>query len=94
MINVVAGVSIVCYSVYSIESESARTHPRLWTTVPIVIFSVCRYLYLVYQKGWGGAPDEVLLKDRTLQIAIVLWLVLVGVLFAYDSPTAFSQWGW
>ena len=92
MINVVAGVTIVCYSVYSIESESAVKHPRLWVTVPLVIFSVCRYLYLVYQKGWGGAPDEVLLKDRTLQIAIGIWLILVGIIFAFDSPTAFAGW--
>ena len=92
MINVVAGVTIVCYSVYSIESESAAKHPRLWVTVPLVIFSVCRYLYLVYQKGWGGAPDEVLLKDRTLQIAIGIWLLLIGLIFAFDSPAAFLGW--
>lgn len=92
MINVVAGVSIVCYSVYTIESESARSHPRLWTTVPLVIFSVCRYLYLVYQKGWGGAPDEVLLQDRTLQIAIVLWLILIAILFKFDTPQTFLGW--
>lgn len=85
MIMIVSAVTIVCYSVYSIESETAKAHPHLWLTVPFVIYGVCRYLYLVYQKGWGGAPDEVLLKDRALQISIALWFVTVMLLFAFDT---------
>ena len=85
MINIVAGVAIVCYSVYTIESDTAKLHPHLWITVPFVIYGVCRYLYLVYQRGWGGAPDEALRKDRMLQAAIVLWFVSVMILFVVDK---------
>ena len=88
MINIVAGMTLVCYSVYAVESETAKSHPHLWITTPFVIYSVCRYLYLVYQKGWGGAPDEALLKDRTLQVAILFWFVVVLLLFTFDKPTA------
>lgn len=93
MINIVAGVTIVCYSVYSVESDTARLHPHLWTTVPFVIFGVCRYLYLVYQKGWGGAPDEVLLKDRTLQVTMILWFLVVMLLFVFDH-NGYPFLGW
>lgn len=86
MINIVAGITIVCYSVYSIESETAHKHPHLWVTVPFVIYGVCRYLYLVHQKGWGGAPDEALLKDRMLQVTIILWFLTVVTLFLVDKP--------
>lgn len=86
MINIVCAVTIVCYSVYSVESDTAQKYPHLWATVPLVIFGVCRYLYLVYQKGWGGAPDEVLKEDRTLQVVIGLWFVMVLALFALDKP--------
>ncbi len=85
MINIVAGVTIVCYSVYTIESDTAKLHPHLWITVPFVLYGVCRYLYLVYQRGWGGAPDEALRKDRMLQIAIVLWFISVMILFIVDK---------
>ncbi len=86
MIGIVSMVTIVCYSVYSIESNTAKAHPHLWTTVPVVMFGIFRYFYLVYQKGWGGAPDEVLLQDRTLQVGIVVWFVLVVLLFLFDTP--------
>ncbi len=85
MIMVVTSMTIVCYSVYSVESATAQTHPRLWITVPFLIYGVCRYLYLVYHKGWGGAPDEVLLKDRELQMAILLWFIAVLLLFKFDG---------
>ena len=84
IINIVVGVTIVCYSVYSVESVTAQQHPHLWITVPVVIYALFRYMYLVYQKGWGGAPDEVLQKDRVLQATIVVWFVLVMLLFKFD----------
>lgn len=85
LIPVVTAVAIVCYAVYSVESATAHLHPHLWITVPFVFYALCRYMYLVYQKGWGGAPDEVLLKDRGLQAAIALWLICVLLLFALDK---------
>jgi decaprenyl-phosphate phosphoribosyltransferase len=41
--------------------------------VPLVI-AVLRYA-LVVDQGGGGAPEEVVLSDRTLQIVGVIWLV-------------------
>jgi 4-hydroxybenzoate polyprenyltransferase len=84
MITIVAGVSIVCYSVYTVESDTAHTHPHLWITVPLVIYGICRYLYLVYQKRMGGAPEEVLRTDRSMQVAIVLWFLVVMAVFKFD----------
>jgi 4-hydroxybenzoate polyprenyltransferase len=90
MITVVCAFTVVCYSIYSVESDTAHKHPHLWLTVPLVIYGICRYLYLVYQKGWGGAPDEVLLKDGALQVAMVMWLLLTLLLLKFD-PVAL---GW
>ncbi len=85
IILMVCGMTIVSYSVYTIESETAKQHPHLWLTVPIVIFSIFRYLYQVYQKGMGGEPEEVLRKDRTMQVSILLWLVTILLLFVFDK---------
>ncbi len=88
LIMVVVSSVIVSYSVYSIESSTAHAHPHLWLTIPVVLFGVFRYMYLVYQCGWGGAPEEVILKDRSLQLTLIVWAVLLVILFLFDHAGA------
>jgi hypothetical protein len=42
-----------------------------------VVYGVFRYMLLVHRDG-GGNPDTLLLADRPLQIALLLWLVVAG----------------
>jgi hypothetical protein len=47
----------------------------LLLTVPFVMYAIFRYLYLVQVQGMGGAPEEILLKDRLLLLDVVGWIV-------------------
>lgn len=49
----------------------------LMLTIPVVIYGVARYLYVIYEKREGESPERVLLSDRPLLIAVVIWSVLV-----------------
>ena len=46
-----------------------------------VIYAIFRYLQLVQVSDVTGAPEEVVLTDRPLQIAIVLWGLIVMAVF-------------
>ena len=75
MLRTVSTSTLVAYILYTIESPSillANTKLAL-VTVPFVLYGLFRYMYLIYVKGEGSAPDEVLLKDHPLQLAILLW---------------------
>ena len=37
-----------------------------------------RYALLV-ERGEGGAPEEIVLRDRPLQVMGALWVILVGI---------------
>lgn len=51
-------------------------------TVPLVIYGIMRYLYIIYEKKQGESPDRVLLSDFPLLItAVVLTLSLVGIIY-------------
>jgi hypothetical protein len=50
-------------------------------TVPFVVYGIFRYNYLLEFKGVGGAPEEVLMTDRPLQITLLLWGISVIILF-------------
>jgi 4-hydroxybenzoate polyprenyltransferase len=76
--------TMLTYLFYAVEAPSALlagTNLAL-LTVPFVWYGVIRYLYLIHVRGEGSAPDEVLLKDRPLQVAISLW-ALTCILILY-----------
>jgi 4-hydroxybenzoate polyprenyltransferase len=55
----------------------------LMITVPVVIYGVMRYLYIIYEKREGESPERVLLTDTPLLTAVVLWLVLILFIVYY-----------
>ncbi len=70
-------VSYIFYSFLSIHGQ------WMMLSVPFVIYGIMRYQQLSSQNDSStGAPEDVLLKDRPIQIAIVLWLLTcAGVLY-------------
>ena len=54
----------------------------LMATIPVVLYGVMRYLYIIYEKREGESPERVLLTDRPLLITVVLWLVMIiGIIY-------------
>lgn len=49
----------------------------LMATVPVVIYAVMRYLYIIYEKKEGESPERVLLSDRPMLVTIIVWISLV-----------------
>lgn len=52
----------------------------LMLTVPVVIYGVMRYLQLVYEQNKGESPERVLLSDKPLLTAVMLYGVMVIVI--------------
>jgi 4-hydroxybenzoate polyprenyltransferase len=79
MIATVTAATIVTYALYTLSSETvARLHTdALKYTIPVVLYGIFRYLYLVYRKGKGGDPETVLVTDRPLLLTISLYGAMV-----------------
>jgi hypothetical protein len=43
-----------------------------------MVLALLRYL-MVLEKGGGGAPEEVFLRDRTIQVYGFIWIVVYGL---------------
>jgi 4-hydroxybenzoate polyprenyltransferase len=77
----ISGMTITAYSLYTFSAPNLPVNHTMMLTVPFVLYGILRYMYLVEVEGTGNAPDEVLLLDRPLQIAIILWGISVLVIF-------------
>ena len=82
LISITAAATIVSYSLDTLSSETVARFgtPLLGLTIPLVIFGVFRYLYLVYTSRAGERPEQVLLTDKAIIATIILYgLVVAGV---------------
>jgi len=84
MITMVSACTLMAYALYTKSDETIQKFGsrNLVFTLPFVIYGIFRYLYLVHQKGLGGSPEQILLKDKELIIDILLW-ILVTAFFIY-----------
>ncbi len=79
MINVVTASTVVSYALYAVDADTVSRFgsDRLVYTVPLVLFGVFRYLYLIYQKQDKHNPTEAILRDLPSMINVVLWGLFV-----------------
>lgn len=87
IISIVTATTLAAYSFYTFSAPQLPPNHTMMLTIPFVVYCIFRYLYLVHVKGAGGAPDEILLTDRPLQIALLLWAI-VAVAVLYVLPPA------
>jgi 4-hydroxybenzoate polyprenyltransferase len=83
LIGLVTTSTLIAYTLYSFEAKTALVGDgRMLLTVPFVFYFIARYLYLIHVRKKGGAPDELLLRDRPLLVNSALWaLAVVGLLY-------------
>ena len=80
-ITIVSGTTIVSYSLYTFSAPNLPENHSMMLTIPFVVYGIFRYLQLIQTGNAAGAPDEVALKDRPLQITAVLMGLAVLVIF-------------
>ncbi len=83
LITIVSGTTIVAYSLYTFSAPNLPDNHAMMLTIPFVLYGIFRYLYLIQVKHSGGAPEEVILSDRPLQVSIVLWGASVLLIFYF-----------
>ena len=80
-IMIVSGTTIVTYSLYTFTAPNLPANHSMMLTIPFVVYGIFRYLQLIQTGHAAGAPDEVALKDRPLQVTVLLWGLAVIAVF-------------
>jgi len=84
LLTIVLSATLMTYCLYTISSPIATDSQAMMLTIPFVIYGLFRYLYLIKMKHIGGAPEEIFLKDRPMQAAVLLWgLTVILVLYLF-----------
>ncbi len=83
-ITIVSATTIVAYSLYTFSAPNLPSNHAMMLTIPFFVYIIFRYLYLINVTNAAGAPDEVLLTDRPMQISIVLWGLGILAIFYFS----------
>jgi len=83
MITIVTAATLMAYSLYTFQGPTGNH--RLMITIPLVLYGMFRYLYLVYMRMEGGSPEEVLLRDRHMLGTVVLCAAVI-IITLYVLP--------
>jgi 4-hydroxybenzoate polyprenyltransferase len=79
MINVVTASSVIAYALYCVAPETVEKFhtDKLVYTLPMVLFGIFRYLYLIYQRPGEKNPTEAILSDLPFLANVLVWGVAV-----------------
>ncbi|PKN92621.1 MAG: decaprenyl-phosphate phosphoribosyltransferase [Chloroflexi bacterium HGW-Chloroflexi-6] len=81
LITLASGSTIITYSLYTFSAPNLPDNHAMMLTIPFIMYSILRYQYLLQVKETGGAPEDVVLADRPLQVSIALWGLAVLAVF-------------
>ncbi|MBP8960653.1 decaprenyl-phosphate phosphoribosyltransferase [Patescibacteria group bacterium] len=96
MISMSSSIAVMTYSLFTFQTSpqiagstitsilpSTLKSPKwMMLTIPLVIYGVARYLYVIYEKEDAESPERVLLSDMPLLITVLLWGALVfGIVY-------------
>jgi decaprenyl-phosphate phosphoribosyltransferase len=73
-----SAVTLGAYCLWAFE-QAAGQDATPWFELSIIPFAVAILRYaLLLEEGYGGAPEDIVLGDRPLQVLGAIWLILFG----------------
>ncbi len=73
IIPMLTACTVISYSFHTLYEVKVK---YTILTIPIVVYGIFRYQYLTDKAGYGESPELVLLKDRPIVVAMLLWGVI------------------
>ncbi len=93
VITMSAAIAAMSYSLFAFQSSPESTsilrlalprtvaQPKLMMlTIPLVLYGIARYLYVIYEKKEGESPEQVLLSDTPMLLTVGGWGFMVLVI--------------
>lgn len=79
MIVISTSITAMSYTLYTINQDIINKFGTagLIITVPFILYGLFRYLLLIYCKGKGGSPEELIINDPGIIISGILWFIVI-----------------
>jgi 4-hydroxybenzoate polyprenyltransferase len=90
LLAVTLSATLIMYGLYTTSAHTVEVHgsDHLIFTLPLAMYGMFRYLYLVMREGFGENLVADILRDRQMIAVVLLYGVAAGAILALGSPLA------
>jgi|TARA_B100001971_G_C18052156_1_gene463446 hypothetical protein len=80
LIMIMAASSIMTYSLYTMAPEVIARQGTAYMniSIPIVIFGISRFMYLISQTGSKYTLSRMILLDKPILVTVALWVAVIS----------------
>ena len=76
-ISIITSAILITYVLYTFNAHPDQNRYTMMITIPMVLYGIFRYMTILQNSTDAANPEEVLLRDRPLQVSIVLWAISI-----------------
>jgi len=80
-----AAAAWLSYTLYTVEATNLPDNNTMLFTLPLVTFGLFRYLFLLNQNERAEAPEQLIIRDLPLVVAIISWVVVSTVVLVLNN---------
>jgi 4-hydroxybenzoate polyprenyltransferase len=84
LINISAAAALVSYTLYTVEAANLPRNHTMMLTIPLVVFGLFRYLYLLNTSAEAESPEQLMVRDLPLVAAILGWIAVSALVLLLD----------
>ncbi|SFW41673.1 decaprenyl-phosphate phosphoribosyltransferase [Selenomonas ruminantium] len=79
LMTIVTAALLICYALFAVDANT-KNHESMVYTVPLALYGMFYYLYVVRIKRGGGAPDEALYKEKPILVVVLVYFASIIVI--------------
>ena len=76
LIVITASATPLSYALYTFSALNLPENHLMMITIPIVLYGILRYVYLLQANGSGEEPERVLLGDPGILASVIVWVAV------------------
>jgi 4-hydroxybenzoate polyprenyltransferase len=83
LILIISAAAVMTYALYTFSADNLPKDHSMMLTLPVVLYGLFRYLFLIRSTEIASAPEELLIRDTPLLASVAVWAGLaVTILYA------------
>ncbi len=85
LLIIAAATALVSYTLYTVEAANLPDNNTMLLTIPLVVFGLFRFLYLVHTRSDAEYPEVLIIRDFPMILSLAVWMGAAALILMLNS---------